>query len=225
MEWSYNGEWEESYSCSEQKLLLHCRLEPVTERFRVWRDIFEQRRAAYWFPFVAPYLCRLHSAFHSAFTTLVHCIAGPLGAGGARGSEPGAGAGGASTARSSSTSQSRETEGGATERSEKSERTARASQNSKRSSERSQSRHSQSQHSQHGGTRSQSRNHRASPSASSTAGASSSKGGADTAVGDAEEAEPEGVVDSTRPPIAAAPGAAPVEVSLQATVQVHLHYS
>ena len=51
-------------------MLLHCRLEPVTGRFRVRRVIFEQRRAAYWFPFVAPYLCRPRSAFHSAFTTL-----------------------------------------------------------------------------------------------------------------------------------------------------------
>ena len=37
---------------------------------RVRRAIIGQRRAAYWFPFVAPYLCRPRSAFHSAFTTL-----------------------------------------------------------------------------------------------------------------------------------------------------------
>ena len=45
-------------------------VEPVPIEFRVSRVIIEQRRAAYWFLFVAPYLCRPHSAFHSAFTTL-----------------------------------------------------------------------------------------------------------------------------------------------------------
>ena len=33
---------------------------------RVSRVIIEQRREAYWFPFVAPYLCRPRSTFHSA---------------------------------------------------------------------------------------------------------------------------------------------------------------
>ena len=53
---------------------------PCLRDFRVRRVIIEQRRAAYWFSLVAPYLCRLHSAFHSAFTTRVllkstiHCI-------------------------------------------------------------------------------------------------------------------------------------------------------
>ena len=62
------------YLCSEQKLLLsNCRLEPVTERFRVWRVIFEQRRAAYWFPFVTPYLCLPRSSFHSAFPLVCEC--------------------------------------------------------------------------------------------------------------------------------------------------------
>ena len=58
-----------TFKCSKQKLLLPSGLEPVPIEFRVRRVIIEQRRAAYWwFPFVAPYLCRPRSTFHSAFT-------------------------------------------------------------------------------------------------------------------------------------------------------------
>ena len=43
---------------------------PCKREFRVRRVIIEQRRAAYWFPLVAPYLCPFRSAFHSAFSTI-----------------------------------------------------------------------------------------------------------------------------------------------------------
>ena len=43
---------------------------PCKREFRVRRVIIEQRRGVYWFPLVAPYLCPLRSAFHSAFSTI-----------------------------------------------------------------------------------------------------------------------------------------------------------
>ena len=59
---------------SEQTVLLQCRLEPVTEGSRVWRVIFEQRCATYWFPLIAPYLCRPRCVFHSAYTIILLII-------------------------------------------------------------------------------------------------------------------------------------------------------
>ena len=56
------------------KIAAHQRTRTHVREFRVRRVIIEQRRAAYWFPFVARYLCRSRSAFHGAFTTLVRTL-------------------------------------------------------------------------------------------------------------------------------------------------------
>ena len=55
--------------CSEPKIAAPQRTRTHVRESRVRRVIIEQRRAAYWFPLIAPYLCRPRSAFHSAFTT------------------------------------------------------------------------------------------------------------------------------------------------------------
>ena len=62
--WVLHGSIETKNCCSQLDS------NPCQIEFRVRRVIIELRRAAYWFPLVASYLCRPRSAFHSAFRSM-----------------------------------------------------------------------------------------------------------------------------------------------------------
>ena len=55
--------------CSEQKLLLPSGLELMSESSESGALSLSSAARHFGFPFVAPYLCRPRSAFHSGFTT------------------------------------------------------------------------------------------------------------------------------------------------------------